>query len=256
MKQFLGGTNTLKEDFHPLRSILEHVRNGDRDEAMWLAFLTIQFGQDVSETIRLFYGRFGEGHWDWRTVAEHPEGIREWMRKNREKLKQLRFGNHRKRRINDPDHPRGTPAVIRSFVEWVKDHGNGSPYEAFRTHVQETPSKKDAFDRLYRELGVLDFGRTAKFDLLCLLGNLGILGVSPGHCYLRGATGPRAGTLLMFTGRKSGKLLPEIEESVEKLRSCLGVRVEAMEDALCNWQKRPRRRGARPRMGFVSITCG
>ncbi len=91
---------------------------------------------------------------------------------------------------------------------------------------------------------------------LCLLGNLRLLQISRGHCYLRGATGPKYGALLMVTGTKQGTLCPEIEQTVLDLQNHLGVRVQVMEDVLWNWQKKPNgTKGREPEKGFLSVCC-
>lgn len=256
MRKFGGSTDPSRPDFHPLKAMVKQFEVGNGDETVWLAFLTTHFGQDVRKTVRLFYGKFGKGRWTWDAVREDPAVVRDWMRAKRDRLKKLKFGNHRKRRIMDPVHPRGTWAVIRSFVDWVGKHGNGSPNRALRRSAGETQGPAEAFDRLYQILDILDFGRTAKFDLLCLLGNLRVVDVSPGHCYLKGATGPKQGALLMVAGHKEGSLNPRIESVVQKLTRHLGVPVEAMEDALCNWQKRPKSKKGIAEVGYVTTTCG
>jgi Alpha-glutamyl/putrescinyl thymine pyrophosphorylase clade 3 len=103
--------------FDPWSGILENYQKGKFDESIWLAFISIHFGL-VLNTIRAFYGKFGEGRWDWQSVANNPDEIRLHFRMNRERLKLLKFGNHRKRESNDPDKTVGTPSVIRSFVTW------------------------------------------------------------------------------------------------------------------------------------------
>ncbi len=77
------------------------------------------------------------------------------MHENPEKLNKLKFGNHRKRRIMDPDNSRGSWTVIRSFVNWVEKHGSGSPYDAFEKHTVDSRSPEDGFDRLYQALKIL-----------------------------------------------------------------------------------------------------
>lgn len=257
MRRFQGGYDLSEKNFNPSRAITHIFENGKRDEAVWLAFLTIQFGQDVPDTLRSFYGKLGEGRWDWQSVRQNSDHIRGWMGEKWGALRRLRFGNHRKYRTMRPEHRKGPPAVIGSFVRWVKEHGAGSPYAALNSFVEDTQSEGAAFDALFHEFNVLEFRRTGRFDLLCLLGNLGILRIAPDHCYLKGATGPKDGALLMVTGRKGGRLTQEIEDTINRLRAHLGVPVEAMEDALCNWQKkRKTKRGSEEaQAGFVSIAC-
>ncbi len=252
MRKFAGSADPHHKDFHALKAIIRLRERGDADEALWLLFLTIHFGQDVPKTIRFFYGKLGMGWWHWETVRDDPEALQTWMRTNRNKLRKLKFGNHRKRRIMDPEHERGTWTVIRSFLDWVAEHGNGSPWRAIAKYTGDSLNPGDAFDRLYETLDIFDFGRTAKFDLLCLLGNLRIFNLSPPHCYLSAATGPRQGALLMITGRKDGKFQSDIDRTVRKLTAFLGVPVEAMEDALCNWQKRRKSKKPTAELGYLS----
>jgi hypothetical protein len=252
MKKFSGHSDDSKRGFHPLLAIVEDFEKSERDEAIWLAFLCIHFGwvnQDgkPSDTVRLFYGKFGKGKWDWSTVVRSPARVREWMIKlSKAQLGQLGFENHRKYETNNPRSATGTAAVISSFVAWVAQNGNGSPWKAFDSVTKMTSTPEKAFDCLYETLKVKRFGRTARFDLLCLLGNLDILDVSPAHCYLRNATGPKAGALLLVTGKKKGPLTRGIEKTIRQLQCYLGVSVQVLEDALCNWQKGN---------GFLSRMC-
>jgi hypothetical protein len=256
MKKFSGSTDPRRKDFHPLKATVEFFDAGQRGEALWLAFLTTHFGQEKRNTVGLFYGKFGTGLWDWDTVSQNPNSVRRWIASLPERqLKGLKFGNHRKHETNDPKSPVGTAAVIESFVKWVDENDDGDPYIALR-EVSKGRSPELAFDCAYRTLSVTRFGRTAKFDFLCLLANLGILNISAPHCYLRDATGPKGGALLMVTGQKRGRITDHVDGIIRNLRRHLGVPVEAMEDALCNWQKRPRAAQRTAELGYVTATCG
>jgi hypothetical protein len=258
--KFVGSTDPCQRDFHPLKAIVETFNAGNRDEAIWLAFLFTHFGWDprsprMRDTVRLFYGKFGKGLWDWKTVYECPNAVKDWMDANRKEIKRLKFGNHRKYETNNPDSPIGTPAVIHSFVEWVRQTAQNGPYEALCA-VAKGRTPEIAFDNLNKGIAVTRFGRTARFDFLCLLGNLGILQISPPHCYLAEGTGPRTGAIKMVMGERNGQFTAEVDETIRKFRKHLGVSVEAMEDALCNWQKRSKSKGRAAQLGYVTITCG
>ena len=255
MRKFAGSIDPSGRDFHPLKAIVKHFEAGDHDEAVWLAFLTTHFGQEARKTIRLFYGKFGQGQWNWEAVCHDPSAVGEWMASNPKKVKRLKFGNHRKHETNNPTSSVGTAGVIQSFSEWVKQTGHGSPYRALRA-AANGKMPKAAFDNAYHKISVTRFGRTAKFDFLCLLGNLGVLEVSPPHCYLAEGTGPKRGAVQMVTGKKKGRITAEVEKTMRRLRKHLGVPVEAMEDALCNWQKHPRSMGGVAELGYVTTTCG
>jgi len=91
-----------------------------------------------------------------------------------------------------------------------------------------------SFDRLYSSLRhVFRLGRTGVFDLLCLLGNTGILTVRPGSCYLRGSIGPLRGARKLW-GQRAPAELSELADATAK-----GVEIPSgiFEDALCMWQK-------------------
>lgn len=254
-RKFRGSADPHEQDFHPLKAIIELFEAGRRDEAVWLAFVTTHFGQDERNTVRLFYDTGGTGCWDWDSVLHNSGGVRQWMASHPEVLQRLKFGNHRKHETNKPDSPVGTAAVIESFREWAIDHGAGSPYRALRA-VSKGKSPEFSFDRAYRKLTVTRFGRTAKFDFLCLLGDLRVLSISPPHCYLTEATGPKSGALLVVTGKKNGRVTSHVECVITKLQKHLGVPVEAMEDALCNWQKHSKSRRQSSERGYVTTMCG
>jgi hypothetical protein len=98
------------------------------------------------------------------------------------------------------------------------------------------------FDALYRGLVVRSFGRLAKFDYLSLIGRYGIAPVEAGSAYLSGATGPAKGARLLFDGRPDGQSpLTELQSMLDALDADLQVTMKVMEDALCNWQKSPKR---------------
>lgn len=228
--------DSTEKEFHPLKAIVRHFKEGHPDEAVWLTFLSTHFGHDAKDMIECFYGKSGEVLWNWKYVYENADSVQNWMILNEKRFKHLKFGNHRKFEPKNPKNPKSTPTVIKSFVEWVKRSGQGSPYQALRI-VSQADTTTERFDRAYHGISFPRFGRTAKFDFLCLLGNLGILEISPPHCYLAEGTGPKKGVLQMVIGKNKGRVTANIEKIIEQLRMKLGIPVEAMEDALCNWQK-------------------
>jgi len=94
-----------------------------------------------------------------------------------------------------------------------------------------TPEAK--FGVLYHSLKVIfRFNRTGAFDLLCLLGNTGLLPVRPGSCYLPGSTGPLIGARKLW-GRPQPKELSRLADSTPQ---ALRIPFEYV-NALCMWQK-------------------
>jgi hypothetical protein len=96
---------------------------------------------------------------------------------------------------------------------------------------------KEVFAFLYDDLNrVAKLGRLGKFDFLCNLSNLGIAPIVPDKAYIVGSTGPLAGARLLFGDDKSSNYL---ESACLALDEALDVNPQAVEDALCNWQKSP-----------------
>jgi hypothetical protein len=162
----------------------------------------------------------------------------------------LRFGNHRKYGTHDPaKRGRSTADIVESYLAWVRKNGGSSQEEIFDSALRSR-SAQDAFDSLFNEITVLRFGRTAKFDWLCRLGNLGLYPIAPGRCYLRDSSGPLAGARRLFESRGRGRSIEELEDEAKGLTEMLGVPVEVIEDALCNWQKK-----ASADRGWLTTAC-
>jgi hypothetical protein len=80
LRKFRGSTDPHSKDFHPLKAIVKLLEDGQRDEAVWLAFVTTHFGgQAARETVGLFYGKFGNGRLTWETVRKSSSEVRQWM---------------------------------------------------------------------------------------------------------------------------------------------------------------------------------
>lgn len=225
--------------FDPERAAILHANTGKMDEALWLVFLATYFGKHQRHgwtRARDVYSGLGSGTWTWDRVSSSPDAFQEWLDTNVERIGGG-FGNHRKREglrgIN------GTGPVVRNLVAWVG--AEGSIARRFSALVREGGNDPHViFDHLYRSFQVLRFGRLGRFDMLSIMGRLGLLPVEPGSAYLEGATGPLQGARLLF----GGDLIPALRAGVLEawlldLDRNLGVGMEVMEDSLCNWQKSP-----------------
>lgn len=236
------------ELFHPLKAAILHQRRGEIEEAFWLVFLFVHFGKHPKggwRYAREVYGRLGAaGRWDWVSVSSNPAAFRRWLDAHQKNLKRARvpggFGNHRKYQSLRAYSKTGTGAAVESYVIWINPP---------RTHAQviaeavakSNDNRRQAFDELYRSMdAVVSFGRTARFDYLTMVGKLGLAPIEPGFTYMKDATGPRDGARLLFGGK--GKLTnAELEGLVVELEAALGVGMQVLEDALCNWQKSPKK---------------
>jgi hypothetical protein len=79
------------------------------------------------------------------------------------------------------------------------------------------------------------FGRLGRFDYLCMLGKLGLAEIEPGSPYLVGSSGPLKGAMLMA----GPKATADLDAQMARLARVLEVGMQSIEDALCNWQKKP-----------------
>jgi hypothetical protein len=250
------GISNLREDpssdlFDPIKAAILHKRRAHIDEAFWLTFLSVHFGKHKQAGWRLLrdvYGRLGaNSRWDWETTSKSPRGFRDWLARHEPILKgsdgiKRHFGNHRKYQSLDARSSCGTGAAIESYVNWI---GPPRTHEAFikeNEKLVDTNPRK-LFDHLYRCLAqVVSFGRMAKFDYLTMLGKLKLARIEPGSAYLEGATGPLSGARLLFGGKKTARIhRHDLDSLSAQLGDVLGVDMQVVEDALCNWQKSPDR---------------
>jgi len=234
--------------FDPLRAAVLHHRQGSIDEACWLVFLSTHFGKHVRTRWRLardIYGSLGAGpFWTWERVSASPNSFRQWLTVSYTTFRtdgiERHFGNHRKYETLSPDAKRFTGAVVESYVNWV---GPSASHQTLVTEAEAAVghNSKALFDYLYGTMSdVLSFGRTARFDYLTMLGKLGLAPIEPGSAYMEGATGPLKGAKLLFGGTALADLRQhDLDNWLVHLDTDLGVGMQVLEDALCNWQKSP-----------------
>ena len=248
------GISDLRADpssdlFDPIKAAILHKRRAHIDEAFWLVFLSVHFGKHKRAGWRLVrdvYGSLGaDVPWDWARTSSNPRAFRQWLAKSETILKGAdgiarHFGNHRKYQSLDAGSPSGTGAAIESYVKWVRPPRTHEIFiEESQKETGENPRK--LFDYLYRSMSeVMSFGRMAKFDYLTMIGKLELAPIEPGSTYLEGSTGPLAGARLLFSGNKAAHLSrQDLDSRSVELGDALGLGMQAMEDALCNWQKSP-----------------
>lgn len=236
--------------FDPIKAAILKTRQGDHDEACWLAFLSVHFGRNSRSGWRLardVYGALGRGQpWDWQRTSSTVAGFRRWLSANQNRLRNdgvaRAFGNHRKYQSLDANSASGTGAAIASYVAWVRPHQTHARlFQAATLAAGNDP--RSTFDNLYRSMSsVASFGRTARFDYLTMIGKLGLAPIEPGSTYMTGATGPLSGARLLFTGNATSEIAPnQLDEWLVDLEAALGVGMQVLEDSLCNWQKNPDR---------------
>jgi hypothetical protein len=235
--------NPNDELFDPLKAAILQQRRGNVEEAFWLVFLFVHFGKHGRggwRYVREVYGRFGEGGlWDWLTTSRNPAAFRTWLNTHQDELRRpgAGFGNHRKRESLDAYSATGTGAVVESYIAWVGAHGSHEQLIA-ETLERTAGSPEVAFNDLYESMSaVTRFGRLARFDYLAMLGKVELAPIRPGSPYLQGSSGPLQGAKFLF-GRD--ERAATFDPWIAELGEHLGLGMQVLEDALCNWQKSPK----------------
>ncbi len=235
---------TRADPHHPTfdaeRAVAFYVQNGNVDEAVWLIFLMTYFARPAdSGWVRLqdVYGRLGQGIWNWAAVSADPAAFTAWLAANWRQVRG-KFGSHRKYETLRSDSARNMARVVEDYVHWIGLQGHRRFFADVVRTAGNDPHR--IYDRLYHKMTITSFGRLAKFDYLALIGRYGIAPISAGSAYLDGATGPLRGARLLFDGRVDGLTSGEVlQQLLDQLDGYLGVGMQVLEDALCNWQKNP-----------------
>jgi len=232
------------ELFDPLKAAVLHSRGGEIDEAFWLVFLSVHFGKPKRhgwKRIRDVYGGLsGAPVWTWNRTSHDPAGFRNWLDLNQDAISGS-FGNHRKYQSLDAYSATGTGAAVESYIGWVgAENRHLQRFQTAQRNAEGDP--RLAFDSLYDSLeAVVSFGRMAKFDYLTMVGKMGLADIEPGFAYLKGATGPLQGARLLFGDENRLISTAQMEQLLVNLGAQLGVGMQVIEDAICNWQKSPDR---------------
>lgn len=239
-----SGTDPMKvgpSGFDPLKSAVWFRNSGQRDEACWLVFLSVLFGKHRTQgwaLAREFYWGLGTP-WTWGRTVKDSNDLTQWFSQYYNEIRARsgggRFGNHRKYQSLRPEVKQNVPAIVHSYLDWVGE-GHESRFAELALNAQVADACP--FKHAYASMNVVvSFGRVARFDYLSTLHNLDIVHVEPTSPCLVGATGPLDGARLLF-----GNFSPAaLETKVARLGNALGIGMDVLEDALCNWQKNPRK---------------
>ncbi len=234
-------TDPYCDMFDPEKAAIFHSRAGNFEEAVWLIFLSVQFGKHKKYgwlRMRDVYSGLGSGVWTWAKISNDPKKFRSWLAANETKIRGA-FGNHRRYESIDGLSKNGTGSAIESYVDWIMTLG--SHRKLFGELVKSAGNDPETiFNAFYQNMSVARFGRLGKFDFLSMLGRLGLAPIIPGKAYLEGATGPLRGARLLFFGNTATQAkVDNLEDWLKELDSDLSIGMQPMEDALCNWQKSP-----------------
>ena len=176
----------------------------------------------------------------WVTTSADPAAFRVWLNAHQEQIRVPGvpggFGNHRKYQSLDAYSDTGTGAAFETYVNWVRPPRTHA--ELIGQALQRVDwNPRRAFRELYNSMNhVASFGRTARFDYLAMIGKLELAAIEPDSTYMQGSTGPLSGARLLF-GVHHGAA--QLDQWLIELEAQLGVGMQVLEDALCNWQKSP-----------------
>jgi len=226
--------------FDPIRAAVA-LSAGQAEEAFWLVFLATHCGRNLRTEWQLaaeLYGASEAAPWTWARVLNDPQAYADWVEDHHETFTG-KFGNHRKYESLRPG-PKGTGAIVRSYVEWIAGFGSHAAMVA-QALARSNGNARRAFGVLYEQMrAVLRFGRTGRFDYLTMLSKVGLANIEADSTYMNEATGPKRGARLLFDGQiDSNTGARVLEARVSALEHHLGVGMQVMEDAMCNWQKSP-----------------
>lgn len=235
--------------FDPLLAARLHFESGNYDEACWLIFLSTHFGKNIKtkwQLCRDIYSGLGTETWTWDKITEDFRKFEQWFAKASIELTntstQRQYGNHRKYETLKNNSKRSIPLVFKSYIDFIGNTRSHTARFAEAGTIAHTPEL--LFELLYSNMrSVISFGRTAKFDYLTMLRKTNLLNIEPSHLFLKGSTGPIKGCRLLLSNNKdNGDSVEILNEKLSSLAEILPIdylRMQVLEDALCNWQKSP-----------------
>lgn len=230
------------ELYDPLKAAVLFAAEDRFDEACWQVFLAVNFGKNLNSGWRLardIYCRNGNSdRWGWAEVSTDAGAFLIWLASNLDRLRgsdgiKRGFSNHRKYMTLKPFANAGTGAAVTSYVGWVQRFGDHQTlFNSAQAEAEH--DARLAFAVLYEWMSeVKSFGRIGKFDYLTMIGKLGFSNIEPNSAYIAESTGPLQGARLLFD--KISK--KDLDADVLNLGESIGVNMQVMEDAICNWQK-------------------
>ena len=204
------------------------LARGDLEQATWTCFLIAYLsplqGEDPFAGIRLALGALpgpgapagaGGDAWQGDPAPLGPAGIPLGPRTS-----------------HDP--ARGTD-TLEAYRRWVEHAGGGAQARAFRGEADWSPQRR--FERLFERLALPGFGRAGRYELLVVLGRLGLYELAADSLHLAGARGPSSSDLTTLAAKRVFAIGDPLylERRAAALAEAISVPVEALDLALANW---------------------
>jgi hypothetical protein len=169
-------------------------------------------------------------------------GISRALASGREGLEDLSDVPLGPRSAHDP--ARGA-ATLDAYRAWYRQAG--SQALAFTGEQAWGPERR--FERVFERLALPGMTRAARYELLCLLGSLGLFALQADSLHLSGARGGAATEDATTLAAKRVFAIGDpllLERRARALAESIGVPIAALELALANWQA-----GERATLGFA-----
>jgi len=241
------GVDPTSSVFDPYKLISNFVKKGETEEAYWLCFLVTYCGKNLKNgwsSLKTIYAGNGKINY-WKNISQNTEDFLDWLDQIGPTIK-TGFGNHRKYETFQPTKGKGPRSVISSYLNLVKStDGSYCQKEYYDNCKQEYgDDPEELFDSLYKKetSKIVRFGRLSKFDYLTLLTKVGLIALEPPEAYIGSSTGPKSGLSLLFLNNsRTSKPSSWHKQKMALLKFLdLGpLKMQVLEDALCNWQKSP-----------------
>ncbi|HWX98174.1 MAG TPA: hypothetical protein VNZ01_15130 [Solirubrobacteraceae bacterium] len=210
---------SLAEDRPALYGEISALAADDLERATWIGFLIAYLsplqGEDPFAGVRLALAR-GSGH--EQAGGELPD------------LAGVPLGP---RSSHEP--ARGSDTLL-AYRQWV-ERTAGSGGQAGALAGDPSWSAERRFERVFERLALAGFGRTGRYELLVMLGALGLYELRPDSLHLAGAAGVSAEDTTALAAKRvfaiGDPLL--LERRARSLAEAASVPIETLDLALANW---------------------
>ena len=142
-------------------------------------------------------------------------------------------------------------STLLAYRHWAERAGGQA--QAFEGDPKWSSERR--FERCFERLALAGFGRMGRYDLLIMLGGLGLYGLRADSLHFTSASDPSAPDPATLAAKRMFAIGDPLilERRAHALAEAIPVPVESLDLALWNWS--PPAPGVRATLGFPSETC-